>query len=94
MTDYKNIVETVLQQYIDAQGNEFAVSQANSSSRLEVDEDGTITSMDGEKKALNDLIALFEAAMGPVAPAMAARAIEDEYDDIEKELPESVEEKI
>ena len=52
MTDYKNIVETVLQQYIDAQGNEFAVSQANSSSRLEVDEDGTITSMDGEKKAL------------------------------------------
>ena len=32
--------------------------------------------------------------MGPVAPAMAARAIEDEYDDIEKELPESVEEKI
>ncbi|MFB6204770.1 MAG: hypothetical protein ABEJ75_03935 [Candidatus Nanohaloarchaea archaeon] len=94
MTDYADIINVVVQKLIDTQGKNFVVAQANKSGEVELDEDGEVISVDNGEKALEDILEQFNNVMGPVAYALSARAIEDEYGDVDLELPEELREQL
>lgn len=93
MTSYKEVIQKIIQKFIDTQGAPVVVRQANKSDELEVDDDGQVTDVGDGEKGLADTMDNFSNIMGPVAYAMASRAIDDE-DLSEINLPEDLEEKL
>lgn len=93
MTSYEEVIQKVIQKFIDTQGAPVVVRQANKSDELDVDDDGNLTDIGDGEQALSDTMDNFSDIMGPVAYAMASRAIDDE-DLSEINLPGDLEEKI
>lgn len=95
MTDYSDVVETVVKKFIDTQGQALAVRQANKAEEIEIDDDGTVISIDGDgKEVLGNVLEQFKGIMGPVSVAIASRAINEEYGDLDLEMPDEIEEKL
>jgi hypothetical protein len=93
VTSYEEVIQKIIQKFIDTQGAPVVVRQANKSDEVEVDDDGQITDVGDGEQALADTMDNFSGIMGPVAYAMASRAIDDE-DLSEINLPEDLEEKL
>lgn len=93
MSDYEELIDDIIQQFINTQGKPVVVRQANKSDNIEVNDDGEITSIDDGEAALAEVMENFSDIMGPVAYAMGSRAISDhDLEDIE--LPDDLEEKL
>lgn len=93
MSDYKDVIAAVIQQFINIQGKPVVVRQVNKSDNVKVDDDGNIESIDEGEVALEEVMENFSDVMGPVAYAMASRAI-DGLDLEELNLPDDLEEKL
>lgn len=93
MSEYKDVIAAVIQQFINTQGKPVVVRQVNKSDNIQVDDDGNIEHIDEGEAALEEVMENFSDIMGPVSYAMASRAIDD-LDMEELNLPEDLEEKL
>ncbi|MFB6145373.1 MAG: hypothetical protein ABEJ99_02600 [Candidatus Nanohaloarchaea archaeon] len=93
MSDYEEVIDALIQQFINTQGKPVVVRQANKSDNISVDDDGNIESIEDGEAALQEVMDNFSDIMGPVAYAMGSRALEDL--DLEGlNLPDDLEEKM
>lgn len=93
MSDYEEVIDALIQQFINTQGKPVVVRQANKSDNISVDDDGNIESIENGETALQEVMDNFSDIMGPVAYAMGSRAVEDlDLDGLN--LPDDLEEKI
>ena len=93
MSDYEEVIEALIDQFINTQGKPVVVRQANKSDNIQVDDDGNVESIDNGEEALQDVMNNFSDIMGPVAYAMGSRAVDDlDLDGIN--LPDDLEENI
>ncbi len=93
MSSYEEVIEALIQQFINTQGKPVVVRQANKSDNMQVDDDGNIESIEDGEKALEEAMDNFSDIMGPVAYAMGSRALSDmDVDDLN--LPDDLEDKI
>lgn len=97
MTTYNDIIEASIKKEMNLLGAPVALRQARKVDNLEIDDDGNITSIDGDGlEIFRDLLDSYEDASGPVVDSLISKELEEKFgEDLEKiELPDRIQSKL